>query len=396
MSSARHSPAAALRAAAVVALLVSTAARPAEAQLGGLMKKAKQAAAEKTAEKAVDRAAEKAGAGAAGGGAAGGAQPVSEELVRKVLAYDAAQVAEYNRIVSTDPRFRSYGAARAGYDRCYARNVGYERAIRRYSRLADQARLDGKTAAFSKWSDSLNATRMAQLAAVPTGCAIPELGSELADAASEGARKAAAAQTGLNDRQLGTMTERITGYLRLSPAERRTAVSSGAFSADEVAVIEKSQAGLESWMRHGWRIEGGEADPQAVAKYEEERTRYAAARESYERCMYAARQAGGTPEMPGSIQTQMANMKAPTPEQEARIERLGKLGEEAGDRGDMATAKLYADSIQAVLGVKMDARAQADGQKFAREVTAAQEKSEAAQKKCGLAPEEPIKPAYVR
>lgn len=389
MSSARQSPAAlTLRAATLAALLVSTAA-PVHAQFGGLLKKAKQVAAEKTAEKAVDKAADKAGMNA-------GAQPVSEELVQKVLAYDAAQVAEYNRIVSTDPRFRSYNAARAEYERCYARSLGYEKAIRRYTRLSDQARLDGKMDAFSKWSDSLSAARMGQLRAVPGGCTIPQMNGDLADTASAGARKVAGAKTGVNDRQLGTMTERITGFLRLPAADRKTAVSSGAYKADEVAAIEKNRAGLETWMRHGWRIEGGEADPQAVAKYEEEMQRYSAARESYERCMGAAQQAGGTPEIPASMQAQMASVKPPTPEQEAQMERLGKLGEEAGNRGDMAKAKIYADSIQLVLGVKMNAQAQADGQKYAREMMAAQKQSEAAQKKCGIVPEEPIKPAYVR
>ena len=406
---------------AAAALVALAAPAPAHAQFGKILKKA----AEKVAvDKAVDKAtgshgdssataqtpadapqgAAPAGRGGRritrGGGAAaapvGGA--IDDALVQKIVAYHQAYVAAYDQVVTTDPRFRAYQTARADYERCYAKNLGYEKAMRRYARLAEQARLDDNMNAYAKWSDSLNTTRVAQLKGVPAGgCVIPEMDSGLAQAASESAAKAAEAKTGTNGNALSGMSERLRGALALSAEDRQQAIKSGAYKAEELAVIDRNKAALQAWTSHadGEPVAGG-ANEQAVTKYYADMDRYRDARDTYDKCSQSAQEAGGTPQMPASMQAQMMSVKPPTEAQQKEMERMSKLGEAAHKRGDDATAMAYADSIQKIMGIKMSPQASADGAKYARDLQASQEKARVAQKKCGLPPEEPIKPAYVR
>ena len=376
------------------ALALALPLAPAHAQFRGILGKA---AGKVVGEKAVEKVTGKQPAHG------GGNVTIDQSAVDKIVAYDQAYVAEFNRILATDARFAKYQRQRADYERCYARDVGYQKAIQRYTRLAEQARLDEKMAAFTKWQDSLNTTRMASLKALPPGgCAIPELGDELEKVAAEGAGKAAGAKTGLSAGALAGMQERVMGYLSLSsPEDRSQAVSSGAYKAEELAAMDRNRAGLQAWMSHvDGRSSGLGPDAAAVAKYDADMERYRTASETYAECSHAAQGAGAMPAMPSSMQAQqaqMANMKEPSEAQLAEAERLGKLGEAAANRGDRVKTMAYRDSVQRVLGMPaMAPQNSAENQAYARSAIAAQKQSLAAQKKCGIAPDAPIKPAYMR
>lgn len=375
------------------ALALALPLAPAHAQFRGILGKA---AGKVVGEKAVEKVTGKQPAH-------GGNVTIDQSAVEKIVAYDQAYVAEFDRVLTTDARFAKYQRERADYERCYARDVGYQKAIQRYTRLAEQARLDEKMAAFTKWQDSLNTTRMASLKALPPGgCAIPALSDELEKVAAEGAGKAAAAKSGLSASALAGMQERVMGYLSLSsPEDRSQAVSSGAYKAEELAAMDRNRAGLQAWMSHvDGRSSGLGPDAAAVAKYDADMERYRTASETYAECSHAAQGAGAMPAMPSSMQAQqaqMANMKEPSEAQLAEAERLGKLGEAAANRGDRVKTMAYRDSVQRVLGMPaMAPQNSAENQAYARSAIAAQKQSLAAQKKCGIAPDAPIKPAYMR
>lgn len=379
------------------ALVLALPLAPAHAQFRGILGKA---AGKVVGEKAVEKVTGKQPAH-------GGNVTIDQSAVDRIVAYDQAYVAEFDRVLTTDARFAKYQRERADYERCYARDVGYQKATQRYTRLAEQARLDEKMDAFTKWQDSLNTTRMASLKALPPGgCAIPELSDELEKVAAEAAGKAAGAKTGMSASALAGMQERVMGYLSLSsPAERSEAVSSGAYKAEELAAMDRNRAGLQAWMSHAdGRSSGLGPDAAAVAKYNADMERYRTASETYAECSHAAQGAGAMPAMPASMQAQqaqqaqmMANMKEPSEAQLAEAERLGKLGEAAANRGDRVKTMAYRDSVQRVLGMPaMAPQNSAENQAYARSAIAAQKQSAAAQKKCGIAPDAPIKPAYMR
>jgi len=404
------------------ALALTLPLAPAHAQFGKILKKA----AEKVVvDKAVDKAAEKVGGGndstaatagttttpAANTGAAparGGrraapapavaaATGTTEELISKAIAYDAAFVAAFNNVLDTDPRFASFKAARTTYDKCYAKDAAYQKAVNKYGRLSEQARLDDNMDAYAKWADSLNAVTQARLKNAPAGCQVPELSSELATAARQAAEKAAAAKSGTSESALAGFTERVGGYLALStPAERQKAVASGAYTAADAAALDKNRAALQAFMaRSGSEMTGAEPDPKALAAYHADMERYETAQATYAKCTEAANAGANMPQMPPGMQAQMMNTKPPTEAQMAAAERYGKLAEAANNRGDRAKAMAYVDSAQKAVGIQPPKNG-AEQQQYAKDVMAAHKKSQAAMKKCGVPPEAPIKPAYVR
>ena len=79
----------------------------------------------------------------------------------------------------------------------------------------------------------------------------------------------------------------------------------------------------------------------------------------------------------------------------AEAQRLAKLAEAAHKRGDNAKMMVYTDSAQKILGIKA-VQSTPEQQKYARVSIAANEKHNAALKKCGAPPEHPVKPMYMR
>ena len=401
-------------AAVLATALAVVAPTPAHAQFGKFIKKAaEKVAVDKATEKAAaavggDSSAANAASGAAGDSGAGGrrakraavaeATGTTEELIRTAISYDQAYMAARTSLLETDARFASFKKARADYERCHARNAANERATQRYQRLMEEARLAENDAAYKKWSDSLSAAMKAKAASIaPGGCEIPEMSEELARKAREEAAKAAESKAGTSEAALAGFQERVAGYLRLSSAaDRRQAVSSGAYPAADAAAFDKNRDALDAWLSHSsWGSTTIDPDPKAVAQYEAEMARYESAAESYKTCTEAANAAAQGPQMPPSMMQQQMNMKPPTEAQMAEVQRLGELAEAAHKNGDNAKAMAYSDSAQKILGIKATASSP-EQQQYARESIAAHQKSMAAMKKCGAPPEHPVKPAYMR